>query len=674
MKATASTLAVGLLLSVALPPGIAMATDPGDQLLLERANYWRAQHRPDLAGQILGKLLATNPSQPDALYQQGLLAREQGDRGGAQQYFDRLRQLAPGSQRAAELVAALGQAVAAPAPLQAAPPAQAQAASPVAVAAAAAPAAPTPARPKSAMPELAVASADSDDLVPARSSQRANAAAAPPRNVAGNAVAQATTARQIASLPATTVSDGDLAIPTATMMTRPAGSTDAGITAKMVQVAQVELEPPPPVGNYQFLGTLRPYSPTDTLEIDIERDLSRLETQSNPTLIAGFGFRTHSGTEGTSRLDEFGVPIEVSFSPWYTGTARIDVIPIYLTAGTPANGNLVNFGTNLLTAPIGLGSAPAGDQSATGVGLIGSYTWTDFSAQFGTTPLGFPITNLIGNLAYVPKFWGDTLSVRFEALRQPVTDSLLSYAGTHANFALANTVAPGVFGSNTLWGGVVKTGGHVTAFYDDQIYGAYAGAGGAWLTGTNVAQNGVVDALAGAYFRPWKTDDWALRVGLSFYYTGYDKNLNGFTFGQGGYFSPQDFEGLGIPIEFTGHSGPWSYLASSTIGVQHFNASSSPAFPNNAAAQFVLQSQSPANAFTTGTHSTGFGYNFKGQVEYAVDPTFSLGLAGSFNNGNAYNEGIVQLYLRKTFDWFAPVAIKNDPQSIAARDMPASRL
>jgi len=34
----------------------------------------------------------------------------------------------------------------------------------------------------------------------------------------------------------------------------------------------------------------------------------------------------------------------------------------------------------------------------------------------------------------------------------------------------------------------------------------------------------------------------------------------------------------------------------------------------------------------------------------------------------------VQLYLRKTFDWFAPVAIKNDPESIAARDMPASRL
>jgi tetratricopeptide (TPR) repeat protein len=104
MRASASTLAVGLLLSVALPSGIASASDPGEQLLLERANYWREQHRLELAGEILNKLLALNPDQPDALYQQGLLATERGDRSAAQQYFDRLRQLAPSDKRAAELL------------------------------------------------------------------------------------------------------------------------------------------------------------------------------------------------------------------------------------------------------------------------------------------------------------------------------------------------------------------------------------------------------------------------------------------------------------------------------------------------------------------------------------------------------------------------------------------
>ena len=56
------------------------------------------------------------------------------------------------------------------------------------------------------------------------------------------------------------------------------------------------------------------------------------------------------------------------------------------------------------------------------------------------------------------------------------------------------------------------------------------------------------------------------------------------------------------------------------------------------------------------------------QVEYAVDKTLSFGIAGSANNSNNYDEGIVQVYLRKTFDWFAPVAFKNDPVSIASRD------
>ena len=43
------------------------------------------------------------------------------------------------------------------------------------------------------------------------------------------------------------------------------------------------------------------------------------------------------------------------------------------------------------------------------------------------------------------------------------------------------------------------------------------------------------------------------------------------------------------------------------------------------------------------------------------------------DNSNNYVEGIGKIYLRKTFDWFAPMA-KSDAQSIAARDQPFSRL
>ena len=198
MKASASTLVIGLLLSVTLPTGVAMASDPGEQLLLERANYWRAQHRLDLAGQILNKLLAVNPSQPDALYQQGLLAMEQGDRGGAREYLDRLRQLAPADKRAAELVTALAQpGTAAPSATPAAP------AKPVTAAVVAAPTPPpTPvARPAPAALGLVVVSADSDDLIPVKQSVPPSIPAAPPRSAPVATLAAATQVRQVASLP-----------------------------------------------------------------------------------------------------------------------------------------------------------------------------------------------------------------------------------------------------------------------------------------------------------------------------------------------------------------------------------------------------------------------------------------------------------------------------------------
>ncbi len=109
MKSSKSTVALGLLLSLAVPAGAALAADPGEQILLQRAAFWRAQQRLDMVTETLNKILALNPSQPDALYRLGLLAVQRGDPGGAQSYFDRLRQMAASDPRAAELMRASSQ-------------------------------------------------------------------------------------------------------------------------------------------------------------------------------------------------------------------------------------------------------------------------------------------------------------------------------------------------------------------------------------------------------------------------------------------------------------------------------------------------------------------------------------------------------------------------------------
>jgi len=651
MKASSGTLAFGLLLSVVIPAGAAMASDPGEQIMLERANYWRSQQRLDLAGDILNKLLAVNPSQPDALYENGVLAIQQGRPGEAAFYFDRLRFLAPSDTRAAELVGMVAELPAA-APIPA-----------------------TDAAPRARqVPALTVASADSDDLIPAKPAAPAHVPPKPPARPSTPAMAvDVRREPEVAPRATITVSDADTTIPVTPAAARPADSADLGVTAKKVQVAQVELQPPPPIDGYQWQAAIT-YSPDDTLEMQIDRNIDLIAAQSNPTLIAGAGFRGHSGDDGLDRLNEVGASVEGSFSPWYTGIARLAVLPVYLDAdGSVDSSELSRFGANPILSAKGLPLVSSGDQNASGVGILGGYALGDFSGQFGTSPLGFPVTNLIGNVAYAPKFFDGTLTVRFEGLRRPVTDSVLSYAGTHASLGAANAATGNAFGGNEIWGGVVKTGGHVTVYYDNQIYGAYGGAGLASVTGQNVTQNNEVDALLGTYYRPWKYDDWSLRVGISTFYAGYNRNLDGFTFGQGGYFSPQNYIALTFPVEYMGHSNEWSWLASAALGVQHFNTDSSPIFPHNSGAQAVLVGLEGNSAFIPGQTETGPAFNIKGQIEYAIDSTLAIGASAARDNANNYVEGIGKIYLRKTFDWFSPIA-KSDPNSIVARDQPMSRL
>lgn len=652
MKPSTSTLALGLLLSVAAPCGTVRAMDSGTQILLERANYWRSHQRFDLASEMVNKVLWLEPRQPDALYQAALLAAHRGDNAAAQAYLGRLRQVASADPHGAELVAALGHRGIA-----------GQGDAPAAGTAVAAPSAPARA-PQHDVPELVATSADSDDLVP----PRAQSGTEPTPSTAGAQVPGPEIAgtRQLASLAATTISDGDTGRATAAS---PKTENAASPTAH--QVAQLELMPPLPVGGYQPVAG-RPYSPDDTLEMSIDRSLARLQSEANPQLVAGLALRAHSGDEGLNKLTEFGMPIEASFSPWLTGTARLTVLPVYMTAGTVGVNQLVQFGANPILAATGATLAPSGQQDASGVGILGGYSFLDWSAQIGTTPLGFPVTHLVGSVAYAPKFLNNTLSFRIEGIRQPVTDSVLSYAGAKASLSAANAATGGAFGTNATWGGVVKTGGQAMVFYDDTMFGAYGGGGWAALTGENVPYNQVFNGMVGTYFRPYKTDTDQLRAGIALFYMGYAKNLSGFTFGQGGYFSPHNYEALTFPVEYTGRSGNWSYLASAAVGVQHFNQRSSPIFPNNPFAQSALVATG-ANGNFSGSSSTGPAFNIKGQLEYAIDNSLSVGVAASLDNGNNYTEGIGKVYLRKTFDWLAPITTPGD-QSVVTRDLPQSRL
>src|SRR5215469_16308055 len=107
MGAWARRVALGLLLTAAIPTAAVLAANSAEDVLLDKANYWRLKDRPDLAAEALNQLLTINPNHPDALFQYGMLEVQQNKPAEAQRYLAKLQQVAPNSPHIADLQSAI---------------------------------------------------------------------------------------------------------------------------------------------------------------------------------------------------------------------------------------------------------------------------------------------------------------------------------------------------------------------------------------------------------------------------------------------------------------------------------------------------------------------------------------------------------------------------------------
>lgn len=82
-----------------LPAAPARAQDNAISVLLEQANFWRAQNRPDRALQTLERVFAVEPNNVDALSAAAAAQAENGNRAEADRLLARIRQLAPADPR-----------------------------------------------------------------------------------------------------------------------------------------------------------------------------------------------------------------------------------------------------------------------------------------------------------------------------------------------------------------------------------------------------------------------------------------------------------------------------------------------------------------------------------------------------------------------------------------------
>jgi hypothetical protein len=184
--------------------------------------------------------------------------------------------------------------------------------------------------------------------------------------------------------------------------------------------------------------------------------------------------------------------------------------------------------------------------------------------------------------------------------------------------------------------------------------GGYAGAGYSTLRGDNVQSNNRIDAGIGAYYALLREQNQQLTMGVDVRYFSFDRNLSGFTFGQGGYFSPQQNIIATLQAEYIARWGDWSLRTVGAVGYQSFRTRSTPFFPTNPAMQAQLLATTGGDptlpTSIPSTRSSGPAGSIFGNLEYAVSPTLRLGLAGRWEKVGDYEDTVGLFYLRWRLD------------------------
>ncbi|WOK35987.1 cellulose biosynthesis protein BcsC [Sphingomonas sp. C3-2] len=417
------------------------------------------------------------------------------------------------------------------------------------------------------------------------------------------------------------------------------GTTMPGTVAIPAQPMTMAMEsyPQPPSG---FAPTAR-QAITDPVLQSIERDVQSLAADTGTRVDVTTHYRDRSGETGLSQLRELGGEAQVS-TDFAGGRVSARAKAVVLDAGRPTGSGLARFGTNGLAEAAGIvlqqpsELAQADTQHASGVAVSVGYDSKLVQADVGTTPLGFEKTDISAGITVTPRL-SRYATARIWAERRPVTDSVVSYAGTRDPLTAAVTQTPGVF-----WGAVMKSGGGISLSYDKDGSGVYADGSYYRYDGTHVRDNESYQVNIGGYLNLYRDMRQSLSFGVNVNYQDYANNQNFFSLGHGGYFSPQSFLSVSFPLRYARRDDRLDIAASLTPGYQSYDQSAAALFPMDSDAQDLLDYLKSVNSDVRARYDsaskTGFGMAAGASAYYRVTERTRIGGELNLNTFGDYNE------------------------------------
>ena len=444
-----------------------------------------------------------------------------------------------------------------------------------------------------------------------------------------------------------------------------------GYLDKAIDIEQRALaQSPVPLSSYHSLSTLKPVASASGVSVfQIEppilepsavasgsayqyKQMADMIDMRTNWLDTAVDYLSLNGTQGQSYYRATEIPLEWKMPLRSDERVTFRADQVNINAGTIDAGNAYQVSTFGTMAACKTNCPTSfSNQSASGTALNIGYEKQNFKADIGTTPLGFLTQNWIGGVKQ--KLDAGPVGISLELARRPMTSTLLSYAGTRDPV------------TGSVWGGMVATGGTVGLSLDQ------GGTFGGWtyyrarsLTGTNVQSNSDNQFMAGLNYRIINETDRQLSSGLTGMLWGFKRNAGEFTYGQGGYYSPQSYRSVTLPLNYAQRFARFSYVLGGSVSTNWSRTDAAPYFPTNA--QYQADSN---NATYSASSGPGSAYSLLGAWEYQVTPSVFVGNRLKLERSPYYAPNSFVLYVRIALDGTAPNPVPLQTQPV----IPTSR-
>lgn len=403
-------------------------------------------------------------------------------------------------------------------------------------------------------------------------------------------------------------------------------------------------------GRYNLLANALGSNPAWRAEPEVQNIEQDLQRKTQVRLRMSYENAIIDGEEGVSRIDTNEVPLQIDLPLDFEKTLflRADTLNAKSGRVNPATAsNFAKLGTTLATDPAI--SRDRLEQNYNGQ-VVGVGIQTDqYRVDLGTTVGDYPVNDWVGGVQWRTDLGNGSL--RLEVARRMVNGSVLSTTGA---------VDPL---TGETWGGARRNG--VSAVYYEAFSPTLDFVGIAranLITGKNIPDNTEVNLQGIVGKTVYQRPGHEVEVAASLFLWSFQKNLRFYTFGQGGYYSPQAFGSLTFPVTWTGRLNDWSWQLQARLGASESREDDTQLYPLNPELAAAAAAQGNPTV-QTGSPGGGTSTGLRLALERQVLKNLVMGAYFEIDRSEGYNPDRLQVYMKYSFGNFFELSVP--PESVA---------